>query len=375
MTIQTAFATLLAAIETAFQESLKRSNTAAQQGDFDAVELEVERQRNLVAIRNQLQTLQEMWLDVVGERAASTSAEPQGQPVGYGDILSEGYNRVLTALHETGGPEAVAEAVNRVGKQITEATSGLNVDPWQWLFGKKHPTAQTQEEAAAKPRSPGPMSKATEVKPSTTSITTQSTAETIDRPIFAVYKRRRFEATFLPDHRVIYNGQGFASPSGAAQAITQTHVNGWKFWRYVNEQGRERFISDLQAQQPIMKTEKPAPLLSSPRKPRSKRLGRGIRTAEEAFYLPILAVLVELNGRGSANEVLDLIGQRMTAQLNEVDRQTIKSGRQVRWRNTAQWARQKMKDKGLLAADSSPGIWEITEAGRAYFQEYREHST
>jgi len=59
----------------------------------------------------------------------------------------------------------------------------------------------------------------------------------------------------------------------------------------------------------------------------------------------------------------------MAGTLNEFDLSPLKSG-ELRWRNTAQWARQKMKDKGLLAGDSPRGIWEITARGRAYLREH-----
>jgi hypothetical protein len=63
-----AFTILLAQIEAALQESLACHNAAARQGNFDAVEVEIERQRNLVSARNQLQSLQELWTGLVGEQ-------------------------------------------------------------------------------------------------------------------------------------------------------------------------------------------------------------------------------------------------------------------------------------------------------------------
>jgi restriction system protein len=32
------------------------------------------------------------------------------------------------------------------------------------------------------------------------------------------------------------------------------------------------------------------------------------------------------------------------------------------------WARNKLKDQGLIAANSPRGIWEITDAGRRYLE-------
>jgi hypothetical protein len=58
-------------------------------------------------------------------------------------------------------------------------------------------------------------------------------------------------------------------------------------------------------------------------------------------------------------------------ELPERDRGTLESG-DIRWRNTAQWARNDMRNQGLLAATSPTGIWEITQRGQTYLQEQGE---
>jgi restriction system protein len=185
---QQAFATLLEQLDVALQESLARSNRAAQQGDFDAVEIEVERQRNLVSARNQLQTLQELWPGLVGE---SKKTEKKSAPV-------------------------------------------------------------------------------------------------------------------------------------------------------------------------------------AKRSSRAQRLPKGSATSRKAFRLPILAVLEEMGGSGRMADVLNRVGEMMAHILNETDRGLTHTGQTVRWRHAAQWVRQRMKDEGLLAADSPHGIWEITEMGHAYLREHQE---
>jgi len=104
---------------------------------------------------------------------------------------------------------------------------------------------------------------------------------------------------------------------------------------------------------------------------RRKRLPRGAKTQQQAFVVPILRVLEELGGSGAASKVLDRVGRLMSGTLNEFDLSALKTGA-ARWRNTAQWARQDMKQEGLLADDSPRGVWEITERGRAYLQEHAE---
>jgi exonuclease VII small subunit len=106
-----------------------------------------------------------------------------------------------------------------------------------------------------------------------------------------------------------------------------------------------------------------------------KKLRHGLRTPEDAFKLPILESLIELGGRAKVRAVLDKVKQKMEGILNEYDKQPLPSGRVIRWENTARWARNTMVNEGLLAADSPPGIWEITEKGREYLKNLKEKLT
>jgi hypothetical protein len=118
---------------------------------------------------------------------------------------------------------------------------------------------------------------------------------------------------------------------------------------------------------------------SDPERPRTKRarntrgkkLRRGQKTPQKAYVLPILQVLDEMGGRDAVADVLNRVGQIMADKLNEHDRSPLKTG-DIRWRNTAQWARHEMKQQGLLRADSPMGIWEITEEGRTYLRKQRK---
>lgn len=101
------------------------------------------------------------------------------------------------------------------------------------------------------------------------------------------------------------------------------------------------------------------------RQRKGNRLLRGVRTPEGEFRLPILEALVEMGGRGHVGQVLDRVEEKMKGRLKPVDYETLPSdARQVRWRNTAQWARNAMVEEGLLSAESPKGVWEITAAGR-----------
>jgi hypothetical protein len=95
------------------------------------------------------------------------------------------------------------------------------------------------------------------------------------------------------------------------------------------------------------------------------RLRRGLRTPEKAFYVPILKVVDELGGSATMRDVLSRVGQLMKTKLKDVDYQHLSSDPEaIRWRNTAQWARNSLVKKGLLKTNSRHGIWEITETGR-----------
>lgn len=110
-----------------------------------------------------------------------------------------------------------------------------------------------------------------------------------------------------------------------------------------------------------------APVLPSEPERRSRRrrdrLSRGLRMPEHAFRRPILEALVELGGRASVKDVLDLVGQKMEHKLNKHDYGRLPTG-EIRWRNTAKWCCYEMIREGLLKDDSPRGIWEISDKGR-----------
>lgn len=97
------------------------------------------------------------------------------------------------------------------------------------------------------------------------------------------------------------------------------------------------------------------------------RLPRGMRTPEEAFFLPILRVLAAHGGSARASDVLDSVGEMMADALRDIDYEPLLSDpRLPRWRNTAQWARNTLVRDGYLKDDSPRGVWELSEKGRHY---------
>ncbi len=98
------------------------------------------------------------------------------------------------------------------------------------------------------------------------------------------------------------------------------------------------------------------------------RVERGSRTPEAAFRAPILRALAEAGGSAPVRDALDRVGELMSDRLNDVDRRTLPSDDQlVRWRNTAQWARNSLADAGYIERGQR-GTWTITESGRAWLE-------
>lgn len=103
------------------------------------------------------------------------------------------------------------------------------------------------------------------------------------------------------------------------------------------------------------------------------RLRKGLRTPESAYYLPILRALDELGGSGKVQTVLEKVEAAMRDRLKEVDYQPLASDPDnLRWRNSAQWARNTMRQEGLIKDDSPHGTWEISQTGRARLKETAE---
>lgn len=100
------------------------------------------------------------------------------------------------------------------------------------------------------------------------------------------------------------------------------------------------------------------------------RLRKGLRTPEAAYYLPILKALIELGGSAKMQAVLDKVHKAMKPILKDVDHEPLASDPDMpRWRNSAQWARNTMRQEGLLKDDSPHGTWEITPAGKDRVQQ------
>ncbi len=94
-------------------------------------------------------------------------------------------------------------------------------------------------------------------------------------------------------------------------------------------------------------------------------------TPHTDYYPYILRVLVEMGGGGKTKAVLDWVGELMKGVLKPQDYEYLKSGKkQIRWRNSAQWARNTMvNDDGRMKQGSPNGVWEISDKGRKWLKE------
>ncbi len=99
------------------------------------------------------------------------------------------------------------------------------------------------------------------------------------------------------------------------------------------------------------------------------RLRKGLKTPQSAYRVPILRALVELGGEAPIDPVLDRVHKALASQLNPHDMDTLADGKTPRWRNTAQWTRNAMREEGLIRDDTPRGVWAISEKGRRWLKE------
>lgn len=94
---------------------------------------------------------------------------------------------------------------------------------------------------------------------------------------------------------------------------------------------------------------------------------KGEITPHTAFYRAILESLVELGGSAKTKIVLDRVGEKMKDILKPLDYAVLPSdGKSIRWRNSAQWARNTMVNEDGRMTKTKSGIWEISEKGRKW---------
>lgn len=86
------------------------------------------------------------------------------------------------------------------------------------------------------------------------------------------------------------------------------------------------------------------------------------RTEQETFR-PFIVRLLQEEGALETDEVMARLEERMAEVLLERDRQKAPTG-EVRWQTAARAERKAMIDEGLIFP-AQPGIWQLTDRGRA----------
>ena len=103
----------------------------------------------------------------------------------------------------------------------------------------------------------------------------------------------------------------------------------------------------------------------------ARRAKEGEITPQTDYTLPILEALIEMGGSGRMRDVLDRVFIKIKNQLKPKDIEKLPSGTAIRWKNKAQWERQRLKSEGYLKKDSPHGIWEITDEGKKLYEKLR----
>ena len=99
----------------------------------------------------------------------------------------------------------------------------------------------------------------------------------------------------------------------------------------------------------------------------SQKLKKGLKTPQAAYRLPILRALVDLGGSADKNVALQRVYAALQSRLNEFDLIPVPSDpNRPRWKVTAEFCRNNLREEGLIASGSPKGLWEISDAGRRW---------
>jgi hypothetical protein len=86
---------------------------------------------------------------------------------------------------------------------------------------------------------------------------------------------------------------------------------------------------------------------------------------ESAYWRPLAECLLALGGAALAPNAIAAVGVNLKTKLKPVDREPLPTGT-VRWVNRTQFARQRLKEYGLIRKNSRHGLWELTKAGNRW---------
>jgi len=99
------------------------------------------------------------------------------------------------------------------------------------------------------------------------------------------------------------------------------------------------------------------------RGPRTRAKKGSLLPAKE-YEIPILKALGDMGGQAQSKDVVAAVGEMLQSRLTETDREELSTGG-IRWENRVHFTRLRLKEEGLLAAESPRGVWELSDSGRA----------
>jgi hypothetical protein len=87
------------------------------------------------------------------------------------------------------------------------------------------------------------------------------------------------------------------------------------------------------------------------------------KVTDRSAFRPHIVRILKLEGSLETEDMLLELEMAMDEELLERDRQPSPTG-EIRWHTTARSERKSMIDAGLMSG-GKPGVWELTDAGRA----------
>lgn len=108
----------------------------------------------------------------------------------------------------------------------------------------------------------------------------------------------------------------------------------------------------------------PLPLEIEQANPEGKDTKAGQKAIPQHEYIPVIIdVLNELGGEAHVDQIRPLIEKRMSHRFTPADLRDHKPS-VPKWWNNAQWGRLRMRDDGLLEANTPHGTWKLTAAAK-----------
>ena len=86
--------------------------------------------------------------------------------------------------------------------------------------------------------------------------------------------------------------------------------------------------------------------------------------AIDRYMDTLLDILAEMNGEGNANQVTQLMFNRLESEFTQGDRAKSSNGVE-KWKKRVKWARERLVRNGLLAKDSGRGVWRLSPERQA----------